>query len=77
MELIKTLMIDRVPVEQFAQFNGLIIYSEIKDSESMDGGEKLFFTKGGKVIQILIIEADCGQNMWYVSEVKFSSPGGE
>ena len=53
------------------------IYNLKKYTLNSDEGFDLFFTKGCKVIQILIIEADCGQNMGYVSEVKFSSPGGE
>ncbi len=51
------------------QFNGIKVY---KSSES-NGGEyiKLYFTKGDKVIQTLVVEADCNQNEGFISGFDF------
>lgn len=63
-------VIDGKVVVLEAEFNGIRVFIE---SESDDTQNKLYFVKGEKVIQVLRVSADCGQNVGYIDSIEFST----
>lgn len=52
-----------------SEFGGLKVYSEEREDS-----RTLFFVKNSDVIKRLIISADCGQNVGYISQCEFINP---
>lgn len=70
MELKTELTINGIAVELDHTAFGLEFYCAKFDRSNGSDVELLYVVKGNKVIGEIEIEADCDQNMGYVSEVK-------
>ena len=68
MEIQQSHVIDGVVVEKIASFSGLNVFSHEPD----DDRTSLFFCdQKGKVVQKLLIAADCIQNCGFISDLDF------
>lgn len=62
-------MIEGKVVEKIYSFCGFDVYQHKVNNQ--DGEVILFFTKEEYVMSQLLIEADCGQNCGYISNLEF------
>ena len=67
MQVEKGYSIDGLVVEKIASFMGLDIFSH----ETDESCTTLFFCKKDKIIQKLMIQADCAQNCGFISDIDF------
>ncbi len=68
LELVKEFMIGGNVVERETSFSGIDVY---RVKSNCDDEAIIYFVKGDKVVQSLKVEADCGQNMGYISGLEF------
>ena len=69
MKLEREFMIDSDVVEFTTKIGDIFVYSCVEDGSSII---TYYFVKKDTVIQKLYIEADCGQNEGYISNIYFS-----
>ena len=67
MQVKQSYVIEELVVEKVASFHGMEVYSNENDENTTT----LFFCKKGKVIQRLVIMADCNQNEGFISNLSF------
>lgn len=73
MKIEKHFVIGGVAVERYSEkhFLGCEMYTPIENKE--DTGITLYFVKNGNVLGSMRVEADCGQNIGYISDVEFTT----